>query len=160
MSLNVVSNESRASVKVISQGSSLPVVALLWPVEKCLFISPLFHIPNGKGSVSRKQDVSPGKSKMCPKAVKGKLLSQPPSDTSSQVKRKSHSGLLFQRKLSARHGNLSWGLWLSWMGCKVHRSQHCALLSLCPLYFLCFEGIEAGSQHYLKRRCQVKSSSF
>lgn len=61
-------------------------------------------------SVSRKQDVSPGES--CPKAVAGELPAQPPwgavsfSVTSSQVKVKSYSGLLFQRKLSARHGNL------------------------------------------------------
>lgn len=56
--------------------------------------------------------------------------------TSSQVKVESYSGLLFQRELSARHGNLSWGLWLSGTGCKVHRAQLCAPLFMSFFIFL------------------------
>lgn len=73
--------------------------------------------------------------------------------TSSQVKVKSYSGFLFQRKLSARHGNLFLGSPAVKNG--VQSSQNSALCFPLFVSFISpppplFEGMEAGLQHYLK----------
>lgn len=137
INLEVLSNKSRALVKVIFQGSSLCCVAFIdqWRAPFLISCSPPFFIHSGKGSVSRKGVVSPGKS--CPRQWQEKLRCSASSGycvyllaTSSQVKGKSCPGLLFQGAVCSPWQPLP-GSQSSAAGCRVHGTQHWALLSLC-----------------------------
>ena len=130
-------------MKVIFQGSSLPAVLLFFLTsEKSPFLSPA----HSRFSSTTERAVFLER-EMClqvkavPRQWQGKLLSPASIGccvfllvASSQVKVKRYPGLLFQRKLSARHGNLFLGSQLSTTGYKVHRTQHCVLLSSCPFF--------------------------
>lgn len=169
INLKVVSSKSRASVKVVFQGSSLPAAALLWPMNSSLSYSPPFLIPNRKGRVSRKQDISSGKS--CPKAVAREAAVPScrwmlwPSPCHKFIGK---SEKLLWASLPKKAVCSPWQPFLGSPAVKnwVQSSQNSAL---CPSLFMSFyfylfiffiEGIEAGLQHYLKWRCQMKSSSF
>lgn len=77
--------------------------------------------------------------------------------TSSQVKGKSCPGLLFPRSCLLTTATSSWGLSCRQRGAEF--TELSAVPSSLHVFFF-FEGIEAGLQHYLKQRCQMKSSSF
>lgn len=142
INLEVVSNKSRALVKVIFQGPSLCCVAFFdqWRAPFLISCSPPFFIHSRKGSVSRKGGVSPGKS--CPKAVArgaavlGSLwIPCLPPGHKFTGKREKLPWAPLPEKLSAHHGNLFLGSQSSAAGCRVHGTQRCALLSPCLFLF-------------------------